>query len=115
MDVVADEDDEMRNECAGVEMESVVAINSSINDAAAAAAVDEGDAVVVVVVVAAAAARATAGDDNVVASLLLLLLDLLDAAITDAATIAGVRGILLCFFSRERERVCVFQRREYYY
>jgi hypothetical protein len=110
MDVVADEDDEMRNECAGVEMESVVAINSSINDAAAAAAVDEGDAVVVVV----AAARATAGDDNVVASLLLLLLDLLDAAITDAATIAGVRGILLCFFSRERERVCVFQRREYY-
>ena len=113
MDVVADEDDEMRNECAGVEMESVVAINSSINDAAAAAAVDEGDAVVVVVVVA--AARATAGDDNVVASLLLLLLDLLDAAITDAATIAGVRGILLCFFSRERERVCVFQRREYYY
>ena len=111
MDVVADEDDEMRNECAGVEMESVVAINSSINDAAAAAAVDEGDAVVVVVV----AARATAGDDNVVASLLLLLLDLLDAAITDAATIAGVRGILLCFFSRERERVCVFQRREYYY
>jgi hypothetical protein len=110
MDAVADGDDETRNECAGVEMESVVAINSSINDAAAAAAVDEGDAVVVVV----AAARATAGDDNVVASLLLLLLDLLDAAITDPATIAGVRGILLCFFSRERERVCVFQRREYY-